>query len=137
MSEHVNPRYLWFNGEIVPWEQATLHATDTIWSSMHTVFEGIRAYWNAEAETMYIFRLREHLRRLEQSMRLMRLPSPYPPMKLLDDLPLLLQRNGVREDTYIRVVSFPTARRMASQGDEEVPNLLAKKICKNLGIPTP
>src|ERR671933_236999 len=125
MSERVNPTYLWFNGEIVPWEQATLHATDTIWSSMHTVFEGIRAYWNAEAKTMYIFRLREHLRRLEQSMRLMRSLSPYPPMKLLDDLPLLLQRNGVREDTYIRVVSFPTARRMVSQADEAVPNLLA------------
>src|SRR5919202_281478 len=125
MSERVNPTYLWFNGQIVPWEQATLHATDTIWSSMHTVFEGIRAYWNAEAETMYIFRLREHLRRLEQSMRLMRSLSPYPPMKLLDDLPLLLQRNGVREDTYIRVVSFPTARRMVSQADEAVPNLLA------------
>ena len=125
MSERVNPTDLWFNGEIVPWEQATLHATDTIWSSMHTVFEGIRAYWNAKAGTMYIFRLHEHLRRLEQSMRLMRLPSPYPPMKLLDDLPLLLQRNGVREDTYIRVVSFPTALRMASQADEAVPNLLA------------
>ena len=125
MSDRVNPKYLWFNGEIVPWEQATLHATDTIWSSIHTVFEGIRAYWNAEAETIYVFRLREHLRRLEQSMRLIRLPSPYPPMKLLDDLPALLQRNEVREDTYIRVVSFPTARRMASQSDEEVPNLLA------------
>ena len=58
-------------------------------------------------------------------MRLMRLPSPYPPMTLLDGLPLLLQRNEVREDTYVRVVSFPTARRMASQTDEEVPNLLA------------
>ena len=125
MSDRVNPKYLWFNGEIVPWEQATLHATDTIWSSIHTVFEGIRAYWNAEAETIYVFRLREHLRRLEQSMRLIRLPSPYPPMRLLDDLPALLQRNEVREDTYIRVVSFPTERRMASQADEEVPNLLA------------
>jgi branched-chain amino acid aminotransferase len=125
MSDRVNPRSLWFNGEIVPWEQATLHATDTIWSSIHTVFEGIRAYWNAEAETMYVFRLREHLRRLEQSMRLMRLPAAYPAMQLLDDLPLLLQRNEVREDTYIRVVSFPTERRMASQGDEEVPNMLA------------
>ena len=54
MSERVTPTHLWFNGEIVPWEQATLHATDTIWSSMHTVFEGIRAYWNAKAGTMYI-----------------------------------------------------------------------------------
>src|SRR5437764_14310140 len=99
MSERVTPTFLWFNGEIVPWEQATLHATDTIWSSMHTVFEGIRAYWNVEAETMYVFRLREHLRRLEQSMRLMRLPAPYPPIMLLGGLPLLLTRIEVRRYT--------------------------------------
>ncbi len=125
MTARVHPAYLWFNGEIVPWEQATLHATDTIWSSIQTVFEGIRAYWNDEQETMYVFRLREHLQRLEQSMRLMRMPSPYRPMDLLRDLPPLIQRNEVREDSYIRAVSFPTERRMASKADEEVPNLLA------------
>lgn len=125
MTTRVHPAYLWFNGAIVPWEQATLHATDTIWSSIQTVFEGIRAYWNPVQETMYVFRLHEHLRRLEQSMRLMRMPSPYRPMDLLADVPPLLQQNGVREDSYIRVVSFPSERRMASKADEEVPNLLA------------
>ena len=125
MTTRVHPAYLWFNGEIVPWEAATLHATDTIWSSIQTVFEGIRAYWNEEQETVAVFRLEEHLRRLEQSMRLMRMPSPYRPMDLLADLPRLIERNGIREDTYIRVVSFPTERRMASKADEEMPNLLA------------
>lgn len=125
MSDRVHPPYLWLNGAIVPWEQATFHATATIWSSIHTVFEGIRAYWNAETETMQVFRLREHLRRLEQSIRLIRLEMPYAPMDLLTDVPLLLQRNDVREDTYVRVVAFPTERRMASSTDEEVPNLLA------------
>jgi branched-chain amino acid aminotransferase len=38
----------------------------------------------------------------------------------------LIQRNEVREDSYIRAVSFPTERRMASKADEEVPNLLAE-----------
>ena len=125
MTDRVHPPYLWLNGDIVPWEQATFHATATIWSSIHTVFEGIRAYWNAETETMHVFRLHEHLRRLEQSIRLIRLEMPYRPMDLLTDLPLLLQQNGVREDSYIRVVAFPSERRMASYTEEEVPNLLA------------
>src|SRR2546423_15712443 len=74
---------------------------------------------------MAVSRRRDPLRGREQPMRRLRFRPPSPPMKLLDDLPLLLQRNGVREDTYIRVVSFPTALRMASQADEAVPNLLA------------
>src|SRR5579864_9633085 len=98
MSNAVHPPYVWFNGKIVPWDEATLHATATIWSGMYMVFEGIRGYWNADTETMHVFRLREHLRRLEQSIRLVRLAMPYAPMDLLDGLPRLLQRNGVRED---------------------------------------
>jgi branched-subunit amino acid aminotransferase/4-amino-4-deoxychorismate lyase len=42
---------------------------------------------------------------------------------ILNDLPELLQRNEIQEDTYIRIVAFPSERRMASQ-DQEVPNLL-------------
>src|SRR5690348_7424755 len=125
MSETVHPSYLWYNGQIVPWEAATLHATSTIWSGVNTVFEGIRAYWNPGSETMHIFRLGEHLERLRRSIRLIRMEMPYDPMTLLEELPLLLQRNEVREDTYIRIVAFPTERRMASRADEEVVNLLA------------
>ncbi len=125
MSESPNPPYLWSNGRIVPWESATLHATHTIWSGISTVFEGIRAYWNPGTETMHIFRLAEHLRRLKQSIRLIRMTMPYEALDLLEDLPTLLERNDVREDIYIRVVAFPSERRMASRADEEVINLLA------------
>jgi branched-chain amino acid aminotransferase len=125
MADRVDPRYLWFNGAIVPWETATLHATSTIWTGISTVFEGIRAYWNAEASDMHLFRLHEHLLRLQQSIRLIRMHMPYNPMDLLASLPALLMANDIQEDTYIRVVAFPSERRMASRADEEVINLLA------------
>jgi branched-chain amino acid aminotransferase len=125
MPDTAYPRYLWFNGAIVPWETATFHATDTIWSGINTVFEGVRAYWNPRSETMHIFRLAEHLRRLRQSIRLIRLEMPHDIAALLEALPELLARNEIREDTYIRVVAFPSERRMASRADEEVVNLIA------------
>src|SRR5579863_7233528 len=100
MSDSVNPPFLWYNGQIVPWEEATLHATHIIWSGIQTVFEGIRAYWQPSDETMHVFRLREHLERLKQSMKLIRLACPYDPLLLMQDLPALLQRNAVREDSY-------------------------------------
>lgn len=124
MSHSPNPPYLWFNGDIVPWDTANLHATHTIWSGISTVFEGIRAYWNPEQETMHIFRLADHLRRLKQSIRLIRMNMPYEVLDLLADLPALLTQNAIREDTYIRVVAFPSERRMASRAEEEVINLL-------------
>ncbi len=125
MPDTAFPRYLWFNGAVVPWESATFHATDTIWSGINTVFEGVRAYWNPRSETMHIFRLAEHLRRLKQSIRLIRLEMPHEVSALLEALPELLARNEIREDTYIRVVAFPSERRMASRVDEEVVNLIA------------
>jgi len=48
------------------------------------VFEGIRAYWNAEREELYVFRLREHLERLARSMKMVRLPLPYSVEQLTD-----------------------------------------------------
>ena len=125
MSESLDPPYLWLNGRIVPWEEATFHATATIWSGISTVFEGVRAYWNPQREQLYVFRLREHLRRLRQSIRLIRMEMPYDVMALLEDVPELLACNGVREDTYLRIVAFPSERRMASKADEEIINLLA------------
>lgn len=124
MTQPIQRPYVWFNGAIVPWESATLHATDTIWSGIQSVFEGVRAYWQEDAGAMHLFRLRDHLLRLRQSTRLVRLALPYDPLVLLEDLPRLLRQNAIREDTYIRIVAFPTERRMASAVDEEVVNLL-------------
>src|SRR5579875_4391 len=125
VPDTAHPAFLWFNGAVTPWEHATFHATSTIWSSMQAVFEGVRAYWQEETGTMHIFRLDAHLRRLAQSSRLVRLSLPYDPFVLLDELPTLLVRNQVQEDTYIRIVVLPTERRMASATDREVINLLA------------
>ncbi|TMC02384.1 MAG: hypothetical protein E6J35_09215, partial [Chloroflexi bacterium] len=37
------------------------------------VFEGIRAYWNATQEQLYVFRLREHFERMRDNCRLLRI----------------------------------------------------------------
>ncbi len=47
-----NPKYLWLNGELVEWDNATVHVTAIGWSAVGAVFEGIRAYWNADQEEL-------------------------------------------------------------------------------------
>lgn len=101
-----NPAYLWWNGEQVRWEDATIHVTGLAWSTVGAVFEGIRAYWNEDQEELYVFRLQEHLDRLMDSMRLVRLPSSYGTDDLREATLELLRDNGSREDTYIRPLAY-------------------------------
>jgi branched-chain amino acid aminotransferase len=66
------------------------------------VFEGIRAYWNAEEGQLYALRMKEHFVRLRNSSKIM-LMSDLPSVDEFCDLALgVLRRNGFREDTYVR-----------------------------------
>ena len=70
------PKYLWRSGELVEWDKATVHISDLAWSAISAVFEGIRAYWNPDQEQLYVFHLDAHIKRLFQSMKIMRMTSP-------------------------------------------------------------
>lgn len=108
MSE-VHPRFLWWNGRQVQWEEATVHVTELGWSTVGAVFEGIRAYWNAETGEAYVFRLREHLERLLRSMRLVRLAPRWSIGELSEAILQLLRANECYEDTYIQPVAYRAA----------------------------
>ncbi len=104
MGEH--PSYVWWNGERLRWEDATIHVTEIGWSTVGAVFEGIRAYWDDQTEELYIFRLHEHLDRLVRSSRLVRLPLTYSVAELTAAALDLLRVNDVREDVYIRPLVY-------------------------------
>lgn len=111
------PASLWLDGQFVPWHDATVHVT-AIGAGAHVaVFEGIRAYGSADGEVLSVFRLREHLERLLDSMVMMRMPLRFS----LDDLTAatvqLLRRNGVTGDTYIRPVAYYSGLEHNSFGD--------------------
>lgn len=67
------------------------------------VFEGFRAYWNGEREELLIFRLDDHLKRLQFSMTLLELDEPPTSVALAEDILATLRANHFREDTYIRL----------------------------------
>jgi branched-chain amino acid aminotransferase len=115
-----HPDFIWWNGRRRPWDECTIHVTELGWSTVGAVFEGIRAYTGDDDE-LYIFRLREHLERLERSMRLVRFTLDYD----LDELTVastdLLQVNDIREDTYIRPLAYAaetSGKRFAQLGQE-------------------
>jgi branched-chain amino acid aminotransferase len=101
-----HPTFVWWKGEQIRWEDATVHVTDLAWSTVGAVFEGIRGYWNADEETLHIFRLKEHLERLVSSSRLVRLKLPYTVTELTKFCTDLITANEIREDTYIRPLVY-------------------------------
>jgi branched-chain amino acid aminotransferase len=103
------PKYLWWNGERRLWSECTVHISEIAWATVGAVFEGIRAYWNAEQEQLYVFRLDEHLQRLVRSQKLVRLPVHYTVEELKSAVIDLLASNEAREETYIFPLAY-TAR---------------------------
>ena len=111
------PASLWLNGEFVPWHDASVHVTAMGAGSHVSVFEGIRAYGSGDGEALSVFRLREHIDRLIESMIMMRMPLRFSAEELTAATLELLRRNGARGDTYVRPVAYYSGLEHNSFGD--------------------
>lgn len=92
-------RVIWRDGECVPWQDAKVHVLATAVQFGSSVFEGIRCYGTPRGPA--IFRLNEHLRRLEHSCRIYRLEMAYSPEQLTAACRQVVQANGFT-DCYLR-----------------------------------
>jgi branched-chain amino acid aminotransferase len=95
--------YIWMNGEMIPWEQATVHVFTHALHYGSSVFEGIRAYETADGPA--IFRGREHYERLLFSCKVAHIPSPYTVDEWMEATIQVLKANKLRS-AYIRPLVF-------------------------------
>ena len=102
-----HPQYLWWDGKMVPWQDATVHVTQMHWSAVSAIFEGIMAYWNDDEEELFVFRLDAHLERLLRSQKMMRMRRDYSVAQLTDAITELLRANDHRSDTYVFPYAYP------------------------------
>lgn len=103
------PRYLYLNGELVPYGEARIHAQSAAVKYGASVFEGLRAYWNPRHEQLYVFRLQEHIDRLLQSMRMMRMEHTFTREQIAASILEVLRANEYREDVHIRQTAYVEA----------------------------
>jgi branched-chain amino acid aminotransferase len=97
---------MWISGRLVPWEKALVHINMVTWPAITGIFEGIRGYWNADRGELNIFRLREHIERMQVSMKLRRMLPQYSTDQLIDTVLEVCRLNDVREDCYIQPYAF-------------------------------
>lgn len=94
---------IWFNGALVDWDKAQVHVLSHALHYASSVFEGIRAY--ATPRGAAVFCLAEHVERLFQSCKIVRLPIPYTPTQISQAIRDTIAANR-QEACYIRPLVY-------------------------------
>jgi branched-chain amino acid aminotransferase len=94
---------IWMNGELVDWADARIHVGAHGLHYGSGVFEGIRAYETQKGTA--VFRLSEHLKRLDNSAKLLHMELPYSIEELRLACHELIAANGLPE-CYLRPIAF-------------------------------
>jgi len=91
--------WIWYDGQLVPWNEANLHVLSHGLHYGSSVFEGERAYGGV------IFKSMEHAERLKRSAQLLDFEIPYSAAEIDAAKRLVLEKNG-QKDAYIRPVAW-------------------------------
>ena len=109
MSMSDRDGFIWHDGKLVPWREATTHV---LTHSLHyglAVFEGVRAYHTVNGTA--IFRLKEHTDRLFTSAHIYRMPMPYDKATLNEAQKEVVRANKL-DSAYIRPIAFYGSEKM-------------------------
>jgi len=102
MANETKNAIAYFEGEFRPLADAKVNVMTHAFLYGTATFEGIRAYWNAEQGELYALKLDQHLERLRASCKILMM-DPLPEVAELRKIVVeLLQKNGYKEDVYVR-----------------------------------
>lgn len=99
MAKITATEWIWRDGTLIKWQDATVHLLAHSMQFGSAVFEGIRAYDTPKGPA--VFRLRDHLRRMMHSCKIYRMDPPWTVDQLVEATREVVRRNGLRE-CYIR-----------------------------------
>jgi len=94
---------VWMNGQLVDWADAKVHVLTHALHYGTGVFEGIRCYETPRGPA--VFRLREHLERMERSAKIFMMEIPYSVDELLEATHELIRVNALKS-CYVRPIAY-------------------------------
>ncbi len=95
-----------FRGQIVPLEQANINVMTHAFNYGTAVFEGVRGNWNAEQDELYLFRVKDHVQRIRQSAKIMRMGLRFNDEEAADIIQQVVEKSGFKEDVYVRPMIY-------------------------------
>jgi branched-chain amino acid aminotransferase len=100
------PRMAFFKDRIVPYGEAKVGLLTHALNYGTGVFAGVRGYWNADEGKLFVFRLTDHVQRLHESARLLRMNLALSEEATARAILDLVKAEGLQEDCYIRPLAF-------------------------------
>lgn len=102
-------RYAYFKKQIVPLAEAKIGIMTHAFNYGTGCFEGIRGNWNPDKREIFLFRARDHYRRLMQSCKILMIDLPYTEDELIDLTIDVVGRCGFEEDIYVRPLAYKSS----------------------------
>lgn len=109
---------VWFRGGYRPLGEANVSILTHALHYGTGVFEGIRAYWDAEQQELFLLRAEEHFARWRRNCGIIRIDVPEPPREWVRIAVELCRRNQFRTDVYMRPLAWKAAARIGLQPDD-------------------
>jgi branched-chain amino acid aminotransferase len=94
---------IWMDGEIIPWDKATVHIMTHSLHYGSAMFEGIRCYKTEQGSA--VFRLDAHMKRLFRSAKIYEMEIPFTSEEIVKGIKSLIVANHI-EECYIRPIAF-------------------------------
>lgn len=110
---------IYFKRAFRPESEATVSVRSRALNYGLGCFAGIRGYRTDDGQQVHVFRLERHVRRLEQSARILCLRLPGTQVEVAEVILELLRRNEMRGDTYVRPIVFANSNELAPILDPE------------------
>ncbi len=97
------PELIWFNGKMIPWQDANVHVLTHALHYGSSVFEGIRVYDTSNGPQ--VFRLQDHTQRLFDSAKIYRMNIPFEQSQINQACKQVVIDNKL-QSAYIRPIAF-------------------------------
>jgi len=101
--------FAYLQKKIVPLAEAKIGVMTHAFNYGTACFEGIRGNWNADQEQLFLFRAKDHFRRLHDSAKILMMELPYSDDELVDLTLEVVRRGNWREDVYIRPMVYKSS----------------------------
>lgn len=101
--------YAYFTKQIMPLADAKIGIMTHAFNYGTGVFEGIRGNWNEEDETVYLFKVEEHLKRLRMSAKICRIAIEESDEQITESVKRIVEMSAIREDQYVRPLAYKSS----------------------------
>ena len=101
--------FAYFQKQVIPLADAKIGIMTHAFNYGTGVFEGIRGNWNEDDNTIYLFKVKEHIARLRMSAKICRINIAESDEEIIALVNEVVEKSNIREDLYVRPLAYKSS----------------------------